>query len=300
MSPFREKSDGGQCGPTADDPSDGTGPSRHAVLVPMTATELRGNTIYDHLGVRSLPIDEQSAETRMPVTSDIRTAGGLRAAPLGLAFEQGVASYLFRKVLAVPSQISLHVRDRGDNVQGIRSETRIVRLGRTLVATDGEIRDADDPHRLIAYGWIAWSVIGEAPIRDASAHPAEEAPFEPAGVDVVTASGITPLPDGSGCRLEGYTAQTSGPGGILHAGMLQLLSEEAALIAAGAATGATKLMATDCTYNFLQPGKAGPFISTAEVICVGDEGVDTKVAVHDEGNENRTLSVSFVRVRPLS
>jgi uncharacterized protein (TIGR00369 family) len=114
------------------------------------------------------------------------------------------------------------------------------------------------------------------------------------------AAGITALADGSGCRVEGITPQTMGPGGILHAGMFQLLSEQAALVAAETATGASKLMAVDCTYNFLQPGKVGPFIATAEVLCVGDEGVDTKITVRDEGNDNRVPAVSFVRVRPIS
>ena len=108
--------------------------------------------------------------------------------------EQGVATYVWDHVMAVPSQISLHVRDRGAHLEATRSETRIVRLGRTVVGTDGEIRDASDADRLIAHGWIAWSVTGEAPQRAApsSGLPAQP-PVEPAGIDFVQAAGITSL-----------------------------------------------------------------------------------------------------------
>jgi acyl-coenzyme A thioesterase PaaI-like protein len=260
---------------------------------------LRGNHIYDHLGVRSRRLDDESGETLMPVNDDVRVSGGLRAAPLGLAFEQGVASYLFDKVMAVPSQISLHIRDDGHGLAGIRSTTRIVRLGRTLVTVDGRITDDADPSRLIAYGSIAWSVIGEAPGRpQGDGHLAD--PLPPAGIDIIEAAAITPLPDGSGCQVEGITPQTTGPGGILHAGMFQLLCEEAALVAASTATGASKVHATDCTYNFLQPGRTGPFVATAEILANGQEGVDTMVTVRDVGSDDRIPSVAYVRVRPHS
>jgi acyl-coenzyme A thioesterase PaaI-like protein len=260
---------------------------------------IRGNHIYDHLGVRSSRIDDESGETRMPINDDVRVSGGLRAAPLGLAFEQGVASYLFDKVMAVPSQISLHVRDAGAGVRGIISTTRLIRLGRTLVTVDGHIADDADPERLLAFGSIAWSVIGEAPGLPATIErPAE--PLPAAGVDVIEAAAITPLPDGSGCLVEGITPQTTGPGGILHAGMFQLLCEEAALVAASTTTGAPKGRAVDCTYNFLQPGKNGPFVATAEVVCTGDEGVDTRVVVRDVGNNNRIPALAYIRVRALS
>ncbi len=259
---------------------------------------IRGNHLYDHLGVRSKRIDEESGETRMPVNDDVRVPGGLRAAPLGLAFEQGVASYLFDKVMAVPSQISLHIRDEGAGVRGIISTTHLVRLGRTLVTVDGRIVDDANPTRLLAYGSIAWSVIGEAPgIPAENAHPAE--PLPAAGVDVIEAAGITPLPDGTGCQIEGITPQTTGPGGILHAGMFQLLCEEAALVAASTATRASKGRAVDCTYNFMQPGKTGPFVATAEVLCTGEEGVDTRVVVRDLGNNDKVPSLAYVRVRPV-
>ena len=264
----------------------------------MATVGLRGNHIYDHLGVRSTRIDDESAETHMPINDDVRVSGGLRAAPLGLAFEQGVASYMFDRVMAMPAQISLHIRDRGEGVKSIRSETHVIRWGRTLVTTDGQIRDVDCPSRLIAYGSIAWVVIGDPPDRSGRGGMTPS-PYEEAGVDVIGAVGITPLDDGSGCRVERITPQTAGPGGILHAGMFQLLSEEAALVAAASATGASKLMAVDCTYNLLQPGKIGPFVAVAEVLCGAEEGVDTKVTVRDEGNDDRVLAVSFVRVRPL-
>jgi acyl-coenzyme A thioesterase PaaI-like protein len=260
--------------------------------MPFETPALRGSHLYEHLGVRSRSIDDQSGETRMPVGDDIRVPGGLRAAPLGLAFENGVATYMFARTMAVPSQISLHVRDRGEGVEAIHSRTRIVRLGRSLVITDGEIHDADDATRLIAYGSITWSVIGEAPGARTDFPPLEIPDFESSDVPLPEAAGIEPLADGSGVRLGGVSEQAVGPGGILHAGMFQLLSEEAARVAAGGG------VAVDCTYNFLQAGKVGPFVATAEVLARGEEGVDTRVSIRDEGNDDRVGCLSFVRVRP--
>lgn len=254
---------------------------------------IKGAHVYQHLGIHSRLIDDATGETRMPVADDIRTNAAIRSAPLGLAFEQGVATYVFKKVLAVPSQISLHVRDRGDKVTGIVSTTRLVRLGRTMVVTDGEIVDESDPNRLIAYGYITWAVIGEAP---KPGTPAEIPPREPGRPGIIDALGVTALDDGTGCRLDGVSAQIAGPGGILHAGMFQLLSEEAALIAARTASGATKAWAVDCTYNFLQPGRVGPFIAQGRVLHRDGDSVDVRVAVRDDGSDGRVGCVSFLRV----
>jgi acyl-coenzyme A thioesterase PaaI-like protein len=257
---------------------------------------LRGNHIYDHLGVQSKRIDSQSGQTRMPINDDVRVDGGLRAAPLGLAFEQGVASYLFDRVMVVPTQISLHIRDDGAGVKGIISTTRLARLGRTIVIVEGSIVDDEEPSRLLAYGSIAWSVIGEGHgLRPESTTE----PLPAAGVNVIVAAAITPLADGSGCRVDGIVPQTTGPGGILHAGILQLLSEEAALVVTRRATPTHKVRAVDCTYNFIQPGKVGPFVATAEIVCDGEEGLDTKTVVRDAGNNDRMLALAYIRVRQV-
>ncbi len=262
--------------------------------MPSPRPSLRGAHIYDHLGVWSRRITDESAETLMPITSDIRVPGGVRAAPLGLAFEQGVATYLFAKVLAVPAQISLHIRDRADGVGDIRSVTGYVRAGRSLIVTDGDIRDRADEKRLIGYGSIIWSVIGAAP--GVSDGP-DRSGHTPTGVDIIDSVGIEPLADGRGVQLAGdLTPQILGPGGVLHAGIFQLLCEEAALLAGRAATGVDRMVAVDCTFDFLQPGKVGPFVAVAELIHAGDDGVDVRVNVRDKGNADRLGCASWIRV----
>ena len=260
--------------------------------MPTSAPPLRGKHIYDHLGVWSRRLSEETAETLMPITADIRIAGGVRAAPLGLAFEQGVGTYLFGKALAVPAQISLHIRDHADGVDEIRSTTRFVRVGRSIIVTDGEIRDSADEKRLIAYGSIIWAAIGEAP---GLGQPSERPGHTPAGFDVLDSAGIEPIPDSAGVRLDGLTPQTLGPGGILHAGMYQLMCEEAALRAGRAALGTDRVVAADCTYDFLQPGKVGPFNANPELLHVGSDSVDARVTVRDEGSDNRPVCVAWVR-----
>ncbi|MGE0881668.1 MAG: PaaI family thioesterase [Acidimicrobiia bacterium] len=255
---------------------------------------IKGAHVYQHLGAYSTYISDSSGETRMPIADDIRTNAAVRSAPMGLAFEQGVATYVFKKVLAVPTQISLHVRDRGEGLNGIVSTTNLIRLGRTTIVTDGVIVDEADPSRKIAYGYITWAVLGDAPT---PGEPPVIPEREPGRPGIIEALGITALPDGNGCRLEGVSSQIAGPGGILHAGMFQMLSEEAALVAARTASGSDRAWATDCTYNFLQPGRVGPFVATAEALYQSDQGVDVKVTIRDEGSDGRIGCVSFLRVR---
>jgi acyl-coenzyme A thioesterase PaaI-like protein len=253
--------------------------------------------MYDHLGIHSRVIDETSGETHMPTGDDVRVAGVLRAAPLGLAFEQGVATYVYKKVLAVPVQIQLHVRDVGVGIEGIRSETHQVRLGRSLVVTDGEIRDILDPDRLVAYGSIIWSVIGPAP--DMGEAPADRPPHQSSDVPIGEATGIETLEDGTGVRLPGVSPQATGPGGILHAGMFQLLSEDAALTVARRELGDVPMQAVDCTYDLLDAGREGPFVARATIVCSGDQGIELRVNIRDEGNKDRLCCAAWVRVVPV-
>jgi len=262
----------------------------------LETPKLRGNHIYEHLGVHSRMIDETSGETHMPTGPDVRLKGILRAAPLGLSFEQGVATYVYKKVLAVPVQIQLHIRDAGEGIEGIRSVTHQVRLGRSLVVTDGEIRDSANPERLVAYGSIIWSVIGPAP--DMGDGPGDPPSHEPSDTPVGEAAGIVPLEDGTGVRLDGISAQATGPGGILHAGMFQMLSEDAALTVARRELGDVPIQAVDCTYDFLDAGREGPFVARADVVCSGSQGVELRINIRDEGNNDRLGCAAWVRVIP--
>jgi uncharacterized protein (TIGR00369 family) len=251
--------------------------------------------LYDYLGVASRALDDSSGETTMPVGDHMRVGGMLRAAPLGLAFEQGVATYLYKRVMAVPVQISLRVCDTGSGVQSVRSTTRSVREGRTLVFIDGEIRDGDNPDRLVAFGTIIWSVIGEAP-NTAEADPDSRPPWSSTRIDIMDAIGATPLPDGTGARIGGVAPQLAGPGGVLHAGVFQLLCEDAALTVTREQLNTGNRRAVDCTFNFLQPGRVGPFTATADVVRSDGRTADCRIKVRDQGSDNRLCAYSTVRV----
>jgi acyl-coenzyme A thioesterase PaaI-like protein len=257
---------------------------------------LRGGHLYDHLGIRSELIDDESARTLMPIGQDVRTGGGIRAAVLGLALEQGVALYLLNRVRAVPTQLSLHVRDTGGDIHGVVPTTRLLRLGRSMALIEGRVNDESDANRLLAHGTLMWSVISP----EAGPPPVERPKsfMPPTGEDILEAASIAPTSDGSGCEIVGVTKQTMGPGGILHAGIFQLLSEEAALRTSRELCGNDRVRAVDCAYNFIQAGKIGPFVAEAEVIGTGEEGIDTRVVARDVGNDDRPCVYSQIRVRP--
>ncbi|MGX7678419.1 hypothetical protein ACSMXN_05945 [Jatrophihabitans sp. DSM 45814] len=254
--------------------------------------------LYQRLGIVSRALDESSGETYLPINDGLRSGGLLRAAPLGLAFEHSFATYAFDTILAVPTEISLHIRDNGLGVELARSETRIVRLGRSQVVTEGEIRDAHRPKRLIAFGTITWAVTGDAVAGGPSVGtpdlPTDDAFSAQPSVAVLDAVGIEHLPDG--CQIAQVTPAIAGPGGILHAGVSQLLCEEEALLVGRKAWSDRHVSVADCTYNSLSAGKVGPFVAQCEVMARDGSSIDCRVSVRDRGNANRPVCYSIIRV----
>jgi acyl-coenzyme A thioesterase PaaI-like protein len=252
---------------------------------------IEGSHLYDHLGIVSAAVDDASAVTTMPVHDDVRHPGGLRIAALGLAFEHGAAQYAFSKVTAVPVQLDLHQRDRALGVSGVHVTSHVVRLGRTLLVTAGEIGDIADHSRLVAFGSIVWSITG-GPIPPGPVRPAPPM-GRPGRPDLLTALAVEPLDDGSGCRLQALSDAIAGPGGVLHAGMFQILGEQAALIRVRREGASVHAMVLDASHHFLQAARLGPFVATSILIASNEGQFDVRVTVSDA---TRVCSLSYFRL----
>lgn len=260
----------------------------------MAPSTLLGSHLYEHLGVQATQIDSSSGECRMILEPDLLGPGGLRAAPLGLLFERGAATYAFNSALAVPVQLSVHVRNRCRDVRAIRATSRLISMGRTLMVIDGNVVDDDKPNELVAYISSTWSVIGDAPPMKQQQTGDDRAtgPRPP----LLEAVGICGDPESGECRLEEIDTKIAGPGGVLHAGVLQLLSEEAALLAGARALAKSTIRATECTYHFVRAAKAGPFRATPRIIAEDAESADVEVVVVDEGVEDRLCCLAHVQI----
>jgi acyl-coenzyme A thioesterase PaaI-like protein len=251
--------------------------------------------LYDVLGIKSRRLAPQSGETVLAVRGAVLSRGGLRIAPIGLAFEHGVATYAFDAVVGVPTNISVHLRDRRPAPNVVRWVTQTVRAGRTAIFTEGSLEAVTDPHRRIGYGSIIWSVIGPAPHVEPSARPD--------GPPLVPGSGSDlPLTEVIGLRRDAddvwsvpsIRAGMEGPGGVLHAGVYQVLAEEAAL---GLAHTLSRqdVRVVDCSHHFTAPGKVGPFAARAKLLCRETDGADVEVVIRDEGNSGRVCAFSQLR-----
>ena len=259
--------------------------------------DFTGGSLYEHLGISSRRLDDATVETLLPIGEGEPATGRLSVAALGHAFEHGAP--LLAPVAFVPVVIAVHVRaDSRDRVD-VRVLNRLARLGRRVMVTDATAFLEDGT--VIGFGTITWSVTGALPDGTpvASSWGARPRPRLPdAGLlDVV---GVRPLPDGTGCEVAAVGDRTAGPGRVLHAGAIQLLCEEAALIAARAGLPSEGFAARDCLCHLLEAGRHGPFVARGQVLVSGDDGADCRVEVRDEvvgaGAGGKVIAFADVRV----
>jgi acyl-coenzyme A thioesterase PaaI-like protein len=258
-----------------------------------------GAHLYDRFGISSRRIDEATADGRMLLRAESRTEAGLRLGALGLLLEQCSAAPFIAHTAAVPTDLVIHARDTAKDVDMLHAEARVLRHGRTSVVTEGTITDAADRTRLVAFGVIGWSVLG--PIDPALPDlPTIDGPDDPATAVTSTgplldAIGIKVLPNDGGCRLDRVRPEISGPGGILHAGAIQLMTEAAALVMAPGADAAGWSTASQ-HLRFLSAGRSGPFVARASILDASDSELDVRVEVIDEGSGGRLIAHALARV----
>ena len=95
--------------------------------------------------------------------------------------------------------------------------------------------------------------------------------------------------------IETASPEILGPGGVLHAGALQALAEEAALAAARHDDPHGEPPAiTDATFHFVRAARSGPFVAQVH----SHAGGDTEVTIHDEGGAGRLCVLCTCKVKP--
>jgi acyl-coenzyme A thioesterase PaaI-like protein len=214
---------------------------------------LLGRHVYEHLGIRSTRDDGDTGVGEMALRADHRCADGLRVAPLGLLLEQCCFQPVAGELACVPTDLAIAVHDDGRGIEAVSASTRVLRRGRSHLVTEGRIFDRDDPGRIVATGSLAWAILGTTD---------EGLDAEPAGgtaaplADLPTAIGIE-QPEPGRAVLAAVRPEIEGPGGVLHAGVLQVLAEEAARSAARG--GVVRAI----VIRFLAAGRCGPFLAMA-------------------------------------
>jgi acyl-coenzyme A thioesterase PaaI-like protein len=255
--------------------------------------------LYDWVGIESELLDANSVETTLPADDALLGAGAGagaaggrgRAAYFGLAMEHGMP--LLADVAAVPVVIAVHLRQPAAAPGRQRVVSRIVRLGRTMMVTGGTFYGSGGT--MTGFGTVTWSVSGTLPSDQPPRTPLCPGRRAGSGSGFPETIGLRPAEEGSGYQIGEIVPAIAGPGGILHAGAVQLLCEETALSAARARLQSEQVSTRDFECQLLAAGRVGPFTSRATVLLAGVDGIDCRAEVRDEGNGGRLIATANVR-----
>jgi acyl-coenzyme A thioesterase PaaI-like protein len=253
---------------------------------------LAGGHIYARLGIESRLVDATTVETVLPVGEVVVITGGVRAAHLGLAMEHGAP--LLARVAAVPVVISVHLRGLEAGAGEVRVRNRLVKAGRTLMVTEAVFLDRSGGR--VGFGTVTWSVSSqqqEVPPATTSVPPWPDNGSRRGILDVLD---VIPLSAADGCQLQSVTPDIAGPGGVLHAGAIQFLCEEAALIAGRARMSTDHVSTRDSVLHLVATGRVGPFTATSSLLMIGHDGADCRAELRDEGQADRLLAVADLRL----
>jgi acyl-coenzyme A thioesterase PaaI-like protein len=261
--------------------------------------------LYAHLGISMGPTGELTSRGRMPVGSDMKTPGGIRAALLALLIEGGFGgNFLDAGLFPVLDNMTVHVRDGGDGVAFALAEGEIVRPGSRRAVARGHVVDADDPSRLLAHAHIGYWMIqpraeympgGDGPRTAVGDVAHRDVPKE----SILEAMEMHVRPDSGSCELRAVHPGVQAPEGRLHGGAHQLMHEAAGLAGAAAAVGTEQLRVEDFSIRFLAPAFKGPFVATASVLSRSPDDVLCQVELIDQGADDRIRSLSTMRIRIL-
>lgn len=259
------------------------------------AAELRrrwgGLLSYRYIGRRYDSMDLGPTDNTVTLRRDMRNAtGGLLLAVLGIASPEGGG---MSDLEAVPNPVihSCHVLDPGRDVHRIEIFSETLRRGRQLGFSRSRIVDADRPDRVLALTEGQGISIGTPPegLGRMSVEP----------IEVIDSPDLPPLWQvfGARCRSDGHwalpkiAAQVASPDAALHIGPQFVVLETASLERAAAIAGSDQLQGVSAHVMFVARGKAGPFRVEAEGIAGTDGTVAVRTVLHDEGVDDRVITV---------
>jgi acyl-coenzyme A thioesterase PaaI-like protein len=257
-----------------------------------------GLVSYRYVGCSSRALSRATAVGGMRVRRDLRSAGGLLAAPLGIALLDTAGINVDPIGRCAPTQIDVTVFEPAHDVNEIAIHGAIVREGRTQMFTEGRIEDAARPGRVIGFGTTSWAVMEPTPPGFVYVDPGPGVPDAPDLPPFVSAFGVTPLTDGGGYELAGLSPQVGADG--LHQGPIQAMLEAAALDVARDTAGTDAIYAEHTGTTIVQRGKAGPFVATASLLAHDAGVIACRAELHDHGADGRLVATAFSLYRHVT
>ena len=267
------------------------------------AAELRrrwgGLLSYRYIGRSYASMDLGPVDDTVTLRRDMRNAtGGLLLAVLGIASPEGGG---MSDLEAVPNPVihSCQILDPGRDVRRIEIVSEVLKRGRQMGFSRSRIVDADRPARVLALTEGQGISIGTPP------EGLQRMPVEP--IEVVDSPDLPPLWQvfGGNRRSDGHwalpelAADVASPDAALHLGPQFVVLETAALEPAAAVAGTDQLQGISSHVMFVARGKLGPFRIEAEPIDGADGMVAVRALMHDEGADDRVITVGSYLFRTV-
>jgi acyl-coenzyme A thioesterase PaaI-like protein len=265
--------------------------------------------IYKQIGAVITSDDGQVAEGTLDIRPALRGVGGPSAAALAVLLQDISAVTISRYApLNVPMVINVRIRDNAADVSTVFATGRTLQRGRSVMALDAVYYDADRPGTVIGTATGTWAAMDSylAEPRQTRIGPGTQvAGDDPSALDfddLLVAVGGRVRGDGTGVEMGEVPLDAPEPialggtgTGTLHAGALQVLAENAAVLAAEAAVDRSKLMIQGLSTQFIAPCRETPIAALGTVLAAGDGSVDVQVELHESGGAGRLTALSYAR-----
>jgi hypothetical protein len=248
---------------------------------------------YRYIGRNHGSMNTGPEDNTVTLRRDMRNpAGGLLVAPLSISSPEGnVGSDL----VAVPNPVihSCQILDDGRDVSRIEVvQSEVLHAGNRMGYSRSKIVDADHPERVIAFTEGQGVKIGIPP---QGLEKMDEDKLEivdsPALPPLWKAFGASRRDDGRWCLPE-LSVELASPDAALHIGPQHVVLETAANdLAAGVAT-TDRLQMLTWHVMFLARAKVGPFRVDGEAVQGTAGKVGVRLTLHDEGNDDRTVTAA--------
>lgn len=244
---------------------------------------------YRYLGCSSRASARDRAVGTMRLRRDLRTNGGLLAAPLGIALLDTAGINVDAIARCAPTQIDVTVFEPARDVDEVRIVGDLVREGRTQMFTQGRFEDARGG-RVIGFGTTSWAVIAPAPSGYVYVDPGPGVADEPGLPPLYEAFDVTHRGDG-GYELAALSPKVGAD--ALHQGPIQVMLEAAALDIARRVAGRDDMFAQHTAATIVQRGTTGPFVTSAQLLARTGDVLACRSELRDEGADGRLVATGF-------
>lgn len=253
--------------------------------------------VYSYVGAASRALDEHTAEGILELRPELRHAGGLLAAPLGLMSTSGTGVTVHIHAAGAPTRIDVHMYESGEGVERVRVDTKLLRVGRSQVFGEARFTDADNPDRHLGYSTVSYVATGPGTGKLENREPAPYVGPARNERPITEIYGGVPRPDG-GFDIPDLPSRLRS-GGRIHSGTMEILGEAAGMAAAKLKTGVERMRTEHMSTTILSAGRGGPFSINPEVLATGDDFAICRMELIDHANDDRLLAVVRTRYRLL-